>query len=176
MNRAQKEATVAELNALWADASCLYLADYRGLSVQDVDELRNKCREAGVQYRVVKNSLAVRAIEGTDKAALASAFVGPTAVAWTAEDASAPAKVLADFAKEYDALELKEAVVEGASLDAAQVTALSKLPSRDELRSQLLSVLVAPMQQIVSVISAPARDVVGVIDAYAKKLGDEDNG
>ena len=176
MNRADKEAQVAELNALWADASCLYLADYRGLTVEDANELRNKCREAGVQYRVVKNTLAKRAIEGTDKAPLDASFVGPTAAAWTEDDAAAPAKVLADFAKEKQALELKEAVVEGAALDPAQVHALSKLPSRDELRSQLLSVLVAPMQQIVSVISAPARDVVGVIDAYAKKLGDENDG
>ncbi len=176
MNRADKKATIAELNGLWKDASCLYLADFRGLTVLDANELRNKCRDAGVTYRVVKNTLAKLALEGTDKADIADGFSGPTAVAWTNEDAAAPAKVLADFAKTNDALELKGAVVEGATLDAAQVAVLAKLPSRDELRSQLLSVLVAPMQQIVSVISAPARDVVGVIDAYAKKLGEEDNG
>ncbi len=176
MNRTQKEARVAELNALWTKASCLYLADYRGLTVEEVDVLRIKCREAGVTYRVVKNTLAKRALEGTDKAAVIGSFAGPTAVAWTDDDAAVPAKVLADFAKDNDALQLKEAVVDGAALSAEQVAVLAKLPSRDELRSQLLSVLVAPMQQIVSVISAPARDVVGVIDAYAKKLGEEDNG
>jgi len=176
VNRAEKEAAVADMNAAWADASCLYLTDYRGLTVEKVNVLRNACREAGVQYQVVKNRLAARAVEGTDKVELLQGFVGPTAVAWSTDDAAVPAKVLSDFADDHEELEIKEAVVDGALLSPDQVAALAKLPSRDALRSQLLSVFTAPMQQIVSVIAAPARDVVGVIDAYAKKLGEEDNG
>jgi len=175
VNRTEKEANVAELRDAWLKASALYLADYRGLSVPQVEELRNKCREVGVHYRVVKNTLAKRAIEGTEKAVAAGAFKGPVAVAWHDTDAVAPAKVLTEFAKANDKFTLKEAVVEGTAYAPEQVTALAKLPGRDALRSQLLGILMAPLQQIVSVMAAPARDVVGTIDAYAKKLGDGDN-
>jgi len=172
VNRTEKAAIVAGLNTAFAEASCLFLADYRGLTVEQVTDLRRKCRAEGVQYRVVKNSLAKRSVEGTDKVALADAFVGPTAVAW-GDDPIAPAKVLAEYAKDNEALELKTAIVEGQQISTAEIAALAKLPGKDALRSQLLSVLVAPMQQVVSVLAAPARDIVGVIDAYAKKLNEE---
>ena len=176
MERAEKAAVVADLNAAFSRATCLYLADYRGLTVEEANDLRRRCRAEGVTYRVVKNTLAKLALEGTDKAALAGSFSGPVAVAWTEDDPVGPAKVLTGYAKDNDALELKEAVVEGRALSPEDVGRLAKLPGRDALRSQFLSLLIAPMQQMVSVIAAPARDVVGVIDAYAQKLGDNDNG
>ena len=143
--------------------------------MEEVNVLRRKCRDGGVTYRVIKNTLAKLAVAGTDKEALADSFVGPTAAAWTMDDPVAPAKVLVDVAKDFAPFELKDAVVEGKALTAAQVEQLAKLPSRDALRGQLLSVLIAPMQQLTSVISAPARDIVGVIDAYTSKENEDDN-
>ena len=172
MNRVQKADIVAELSDKFGAATCLYLADYRGLSVMEATALRVKCREGGVSYRVIKNTLARLALAGTEMEPLSDSFSGPVAVAWTDGDPLAPAKILADFAKDNDSLELKSAFVEGSVLSADEVNSLAKLPGKDALRSQLLSILTAPMQQLVSVLAAPARDVVGVIDAYAKKIGE----
>ena len=176
MDKDTKRAVVAELNEAFGQATCLYLADYRGLTVEEVNALRRKCREGGVTYRVVKNTLAKLALAGTDKEALADSFVGPTAVAWTNDDPVGPAKVLVGAAKDFDPFELKDAIVEGNAVTAAQVEQLAKLPGRDALRAQLLSVLMAPMQQLTSVISAPVRDIVGVIDAYTSEDNEDDNG
>jgi len=176
VDRETKRAVVAELSEEFSQATCLYLADYRGLTVEEVNVLRRKCRDGGVTYRVVKNTLAKLALRGTDKEALAGSFVGPTAAAWTTEDPLGPAKVLVDVAKDYEHFEIKEAVVEGKAMSPAEVEQLSKLPGKDALRSQLLSVLVAPLQQLTSVIAAPARDIVGVIDAYVSKDNEDDNG
>ena len=175
MDRAQKEAAVAELQQELSQATCLYLADYRGLTVEQVNTLRVKCRNEGVTYRVVKNSLAKRALAGTDKAALTDHLVGPNGAAWTDGDPTGPARVLVDYAKDHEAFEVKEAVVEGRKLSASDVRALAKLPGIDVLRSQLLAVLVAPMQQLTSIIAAPMRDIVGVIEAKLTEESEESN-
>jgi len=165
VDRAQKEAAVAELRQALSEATCLYLADYRGLTVEEVNALRRKCRDEGVTYRVVKNSLAKLALAGTDKAPLVDVLTGPNGAAWTSGDPASPARVLVDYAKDNNAFEVKEAVVDGRKLTPAEVEQLSKLPSTDVLRAQFLSVLVAPMQQLTSIIAAPMRDIVGVLDA-----------
>jgi len=175
VNRTEKAAVVADLSEAFADASALFLADFRGLTVGQAMALRRKCREEGVSLRVVKNTLAKLALAGTDKEPLAVSFVGPTAVAWTDGDPVAPAKVLANYAAENDKLVIKEGFLDGDTLTPAEVGRLAKLPGRDALRSQLLSVLVAPMQQIVSIVAAPLRDVVGVLEAKAKETGETED-
>ncbi len=150
----QKEAAVAEIAAKLSGSPTTVVADYRGLNVAQVTELRKQLREAGVEFQVLKNSLVRRATEGVGLSELNEVLTGPTAVAFSAEDAIAPAKILNDFAKKNDALKLKGGVVEGKVVDVAQIKALAELPSRDGLLSMLLSVLQAPMRNFALAVKA----------------------
>ena len=130
------------------------IVDYRGLSVAEVTELRSQLREAGVEYKVLKNTMVRRAavqagIEGLDEH-----LVGPTAVATSTEDVVAPAKVLAKFAKEHEALEIKVGVMEGAVISAEEVNTVGTLPSHEGLVSMLLSVLQAPVRNFAYAVKA----------------------
>ena len=122
------------------------IVDYRGLSVAEVTELRSQLREAGVEYKVLKNTMVRRAAEQAGIEGLDEHLVGPTAVATSTEDVVAPAKVLAKFAKEHEALEIKVGVMEGAVISAEEVNTVGTLPSHDGLVSMLLSVLQAPVR------------------------------
>lgn len=135
------------------ESSSTIVADYRGLNVAQVTELRKQLREAGVEFQVLKNSLVSRAAASAELSELDSVLTGPTAVAFSA-DAIAPAKILSDFAKKNDALKIKAGVVEGRVVDAAQVKALADLPSREGLLSMLLSVLQAPVRNFALAVKA----------------------
>lgn len=130
------------------------VADYRGLNVAQVTELRKQLREAGIEFQVLKNSLVRRATEGTELSSLNDILTGPTAIAFSGEDAVAPAKILNEFAKKNEALKLKGGVVEGKVVDVAQIKALADLPSREGLLSMLLSVLQAPMRNFALAVKA----------------------
>ncbi|MFC4811524.1 50S ribosomal protein L10 [Paenibacillus sp. GCM10023250] len=151
-----KEQAVAEITAKLRESSSTVVADYRGLNVAQVTELRKQLREANVEFQVLKNSLVRRATANAELTDLDAVLAGPTAVAFSKDDAVAPAKILADFAKKNDALKLKGGVVDGQVFSADQIKALADLPSREGLLSMLLSVLQAPMRNFALAVKAVA--------------------
>jgi len=136
-----KKAVVEELQEKFRQSRIVIVTDYKGLNVEKMNALRRKLREENIEYRVVKNTLLVRAAQDTDAAPLAPHFTGPSAVAMSFEDPVAPARVLTDFAKENEKLEIKIGLLRGKILEVADIKALSLLPSRDVLLGQLLSAM-----------------------------------
>ena len=134
------------------DAQSVVLVDYRGLTVAQDTELRKQLREAGVVYKVYKNTMMKRAFEGTEFAGLEDCLEGPSAIAVSKDDATAPARILCNFAKDAPALELKGGVVEGSVYDVAGLTELSKIPSREVLLSRLLGSMQSPIANFARVI------------------------
>jgi large subunit ribosomal protein L10 len=170
MNRSDKEAIVAEVAERAARATAMYFADFTGLTVEQATELRREFRKAGVEYRVVKNTLARKALEqvtGYDR--VFEKLVGPTGIAFSYDDAVAPAKIIKKFSDKFGKLKLKAAVLEKQVFDGSQLDELSKLPTRAELMAGVLGSIQAPMSGIVGAIGALARDLVNVIDAIEKK-------
>ena len=135
------------------DAQSVVLVDYRGLTVAQDTELRKQLREAGVIYKVYKNTMMKRAFEGTDFAQLDEYLEGPNAIAISKEDATAPARIICNFAKKAEALEVKAGVVEGSVYDAAGIQELSKIPSREVLLSKLLGSLQSPITNLARVLN-----------------------
>lgn len=151
-----KQAAVEVVASKLKGSTTTVVADYRGLNVSQVTELRKQLREAGVEFQVLKNTLVRRATAAAELTELDEVLTGPTAIAFGAEDAVAPAKILSDFAKKNDALKIKGGVVEGRVVGVDQIKALADLPSREGLLSMLLSVLQAPMRNIALAVKAVA--------------------
>ena len=147
-----KQPIVDEIKGYAADAKAAVLVDYCGLTVEQDTQLRKKLREAGVVYKVYKNTLLKRAFEGTDFAQLDQHLEGPTAIAFGLEDATAPARILNEFAKEADALQLKAGVVEGTYYDEKGIKVIATIPSREVLLSKLLGSLQSPIANFARVI------------------------
>jgi len=163
---AQVDAVEAKINA----ARSIVLSDLTGLNVAKITELRRRCREAGVEITVVKNTLAKRGVEKTAAKALAPYFDGPTAIAISRETENMPAKVLAKFSSENEQLpKLKAGFVDGGVLDAKGVLALSKLPAKGELVSQLLGAIEGPARNLLSVMQGPARNLASVLKQISEK-------
>lgn len=152
----QKAQAVAEINAKLTNASSVVVVEYRGLSVAEITELRNELRTEGVELKVYKNNLVSRATENTDFEGLKDSLKGPNAIALGSEDAVAPARVLAKFAKKHEALVLKAGVVEGKLLSVEELDAISKLPGREGMYSMLLGMLQAPVSKFARVVKAVA--------------------
>ncbi|WP_145410596.1 50S ribosomal protein L10 [Paenibacillus xylanexedens] len=151
-----KQESVDAVTAKLRESATTVVVDYRGLNVAQVTELRKQLREAGIEFTVLKNTLLRRATAAAELTELDSVLTGPTAIAFSGEDAVAPAKILNDFAKKNDALKLKGAVVEGRVIGEQEVKALAELPSREGLLSMLLSVLQAPVRNFALAVKAVA--------------------
>ena len=165
MNKQSKEALVAEFAEKLKQAKAAFLADYRGLDVEQANDLRNKLREVGVEYRVVKNTLLRLAARDTDAACFEEHLNGPTAIALVDADPVAPAKALVEFAKKHQVFELKAGMLDGKLLDASAIKALSDLPSREELLAKMLGSMSAPATNFVGVLAAVPRSFVQVLAA-----------
>jgi large subunit ribosomal protein L10 len=151
-----KKVIVDEIADKLKAAKTTVVVDYRGLNVSEVTELRKQLREAGIEFKVYKNSLTRRAAEASELAGLNDALTGPNAIAFSNEDVVAPAKILNDFAKKHEALEIKAGVIEGNVASLEDIKALAELPSREGLLSMLLSVLQAPIRNLALATKAVA--------------------
>jgi len=151
-----KQQVVTEIAEKLRESKSTIVVDYRGLTVSEVTELRKNLREAGVEFKVYKNSLTRRAAESAEMAELNEFLTGPNAIAFSNEDVVAPAKVLNDFATKHEALEIKAGVIEGKLVTLDEVKAIATLPSREGLLSMLLSVLQAPIRNLALATKAGA--------------------
>ena len=162
-----KQPIVDEISGVIKDAQSVVVVDYRGLTVSEDTQLRKQLREAGVSYKVYKNTLVSRAVEGTEFESLRDVLEGPSAFAVSTDDATAPARILAKFAKTAPALEIKAGVVEGTYYDAEGMKAIASVPSRDELLSKLLGSLQSPITNLARVLNQIAEQG-GEADAAAE--------
>jgi len=153
LNLAEKKAIVAEVAEVAANAHSAIAAEYRGLTVGEMTELRKQARENGVYLRVVKNSLARRAVEGTDFQCMQEGMVGPLVIAFSQEDPGAAARVIKDFAKGHDKLVVKLVSIGGKMLQPSDVEALSKMPTYDQAVSLLMAVMKAPIEKLARTVS-----------------------
>lgn len=172
---AQKQEAVAELKEKFGRAQSVIVADYRGLDVQAVNELRSRLRAGGeelYEYRVVKNTLLRRAAEGSLVETIVSHFEGPTAVALAYGDPVGLAKVLVDYAKSHEQFELRGGLLEGRAIDRAEIGTLATLPSLEELRGRLVGLLQAPAQKLAAVLTAPAGQLARIMEARRAQLED----
>ncbi|KNX35652.1 50S ribosomal protein L10 [Bacillus amyloliquefaciens] len=152
----QKKVVVEEIASKLKESKSTIIVDYRGLNVSEVTELRKQLREANVEFKVYKNTMTRRAVEQAELDGLNDVLTGPNAIAFSTEDVIAPAKVLNEFAKNHEALEIKAGVIEGKVSSVEEVKALAELPSRDGLLSMLLSVLQAPVRNLALAAKAVA--------------------
>jgi large subunit ribosomal protein L10 len=172
MLKAEKERIVAELAERLKSTPTLFVADYRGLSVTEIDDLRTKLIEHGARFSVVKNTLTRRAAEAAGADALLALLEGPTAIAFIEADGDlvAVAKALADSARTTRVLAIRGGLLDGAPIGEDEVKNLATLPPVDVLRGQVLGAITGPLMTIVALISAPVRDLLGLIDARIEQL------
>jgi large subunit ribosomal protein L10 len=166
----QKQALVAEVNAVAAEAHSAIAAEYRGLTVAQMTEFRAKAREAGVYVRVVKNTLAKRAVEGTEFECLTDVLMGPLVLAFSTEEPGAAARVIKDFAKDNKQLVTKAVALGGAIYPAGDLDRLASLPTLDQARAQLLGVMKAPAGKLVRTLAEPAAKLARVLAARGDQL------
>jgi len=170
LNRTEKQEVISRLHELMVKAKAAILAEPRGLDVATVTELRKKFRDAQVDYKIVKNTLAQRAAKGTPVEALADKFVGPTALIMSYADVVAPAKILVDFAKDREKFAIRTGVVEGQVIDLKGIQALARMPGLQELRSQIANVIAQPAVRLVRTIAAPGQQLAQVVNARKDQL------
>ena len=163
--RRKKEVAVDEIREKLQQSTLSVLTDYRGLNVVEVTDLRSQLREAGIEFKVVKNTLTWLAAKEIGLDTLRPYLEGPTAIAYSRTDPVAPARILSGFAKNHKALDIKAGVLEGQVISQELVKELADLPSRDHLLAKLLGTLQAPLAGLVNVLNGPIRNFVYVLDA-----------
>jgi large subunit ribosomal protein L10 len=169
LTREQKKEQSERLRATLGDVNTLFLVDNRGLNVNQVNQLRSEIRKTDASYRVVKNSVMKLAVEGTDMEALTPYLVGPKALAYTAGDGVALAKVLHGFIKTHPALSFQQAFLDGQILEPEAARKMADLPSRDELVAKFLYLLQSPIRRLVVALGSPVQGLANVLDQVAKK-------
>ena len=176
MKKEDKELVVAELTERLRTSETLIVADYRGLTMPQIDELRSKLLEHGARFAVVKNTLTRRAAEAAGVDALLAQLEGPTAIAFleSGGDPVAVAKALADAARTTRVLTIRGGLLEGRPIEGAAVEELAKLPPTDVLRGQVLGAITAPLTAIVGLFTAPLQDLHGLLDARIEQLGGQE--
>lgn len=177
--RAQKEEHVGELREKFNRATSVYVADYRGLDVPSVNELRSRIHKEGggdFEYHVEKNSLLKLAAEGSEAAGLDEHFQGPTAVAFSFGDPVGLARVLAEFSEGHEVFELKGGLLDGRTIDSREIGELAKLPPLDSLRGMIVGLLQAPATQLVRLVSEPGAGLARLVEARRSKLESEGAG
>jgi large subunit ribosomal protein L10 len=167
-----KKAIVADVNETASNALSLVVADARGVTAGAMDELRKQARENGIRLRVVRNTLAKRAIEGTEFECVSDSLVGPSIFGFSMEDPGAAARLFKDFAKEQEEFEVKVLSVGGKSLDAAQIDVLAKLPTLEQALGQLASVMIAPVTKLVRTFNEVPSKVTRVVAAVRDQKQD----
>lgn len=167
----QKQESVRELSEKIKTSKAMVLVDYRGLTVEQDTDLRNALRKAGIEYRVVKNSIVRFAVKENGLEELDGHLKGPTALALSDTDPVGPAKVMSEYSKKYDKLELKAGVVEGRVIDLTEVKALAQLPSKEVLVARALGGFNAPLSGLVNVLNGNIRGLVVALNAIAEKQG-----
>lgn len=168
MDRLQKEALVTSMNGIFDTASSVVVTHYSGLNVAEITELRSRMRAAGAQFKVTKNRLVRRALEGTKMEGLSPLFEGPTAIAFS-DDPVMPAKIAVKFAKENNKLIVLGGTLDNKVLDKTEVKALAQLPSLDEQRAIIIGLVQAPATKIAGVLAAPAGQLARVLGAQGAK-------
>jgi large subunit ribosomal protein L10 len=176
MKREHKEQVVDELTQRLKAADTLLVADYRGLTMPQIDELRTRLLASGARFTVVKNTLTRRAAEAAGADALLALLDGPSAIAFLEADGDmlAAAKALADSARETKVLEIRGGIMQGRAVTAAEVESLATLPPEDVLRGQVLGAIIAPLTSFLGLLNAPLQNLVGLIDARIDQLGSEE--
>jgi len=176
MRKEQKQDVVAELTERLKAAETLLVADYRGLTMPQIDTLRSRLIESGARFTVVKNTLTRRAAEAAGADALLTLLEGPSAIAFLDADGDmlAAAKALADAARETRVLEIRGGVMQGRAMSAAEVESLATLPPIEVLRGQVLGAIIAPLSAIAGLVNAPLQNLHGLIDARIEQLGGQD--
>ncbi|MGI6004260.1 MAG: 50S ribosomal protein L10 [Christensenellales bacterium] len=168
-NYKNKIGIVEDIADKFQRAKCAVLMDYRGLTVQQANDLRTKCREAGVEYKVLKNRMIKLAMQNIGIDALDAYLEGPTSVAFSYDDVVAPAKIMADYIKSANVMQIKAGVLGTDVLDAQAVDALAKLPSKEMLVGKLLGTMSAPLTKLVGVLNNPARGLVVALKAIGEQ-------
>lgn len=169
MARPEKVAVVEDIQERLSKAQGAVLTDYRGLTVSEVTELRKQLREAGVDFKVLKNTLSIRAVQNLEMNDLVPFLTGPTAFAFGYSDPVTPAKILSDFAKKNKALEIKGGIVEGTIVGPEEVSELAELPNRDELIAMVLRGMQAPVTGMVNVLQGNIRNVIYALEAIREQ-------
>jgi large subunit ribosomal protein L10 len=170
VERSEKEALIKELKEKFGRTKMAIVAEFSHLNVETVTRLRKKFREGGVDYKVLKNTLARRAAKGTPVEVVSEDFTGPVAIALGYGDVVTPAKILSEFLKDLETIKIRSAVVDGKRTDAAGVAALAKLPGLSELRAKLLGLLTQPAGKLVRTLAAPGSSLARVIQSRAEAL------
>lgn len=173
LNLEGKKAIVAEVNAVASESLAAVAADYQGLTVLEMNELRTKARAAGVYMRIVRNTLARRAFEGTSFACMSDSLVGPLVLAFSKEEPGAAARLIRDFAKQHDTLEVKSLSIDGQVFDASHLASMASLPNLQEARGMLLGLLQAPASQLVRTLAEPQAKFVRLLAAQRDAQGAE---
>ena len=173
MHKDEKERVVADLTERLRSADTLFVADYRGLTMPQIDSLRGRLLEHGAKFTVVKNTLTRRAAEAAGVDALLALLEGPSAIAFIESDGDmvAVAKALADSARDTKVLAIRGGLMQGRTVSGADVEELAKLPPFDQLRGQVLGAIVGPLQSLLGLVNAPLQNLVGLIDARVEQIG-----